>query len=190
MGLTTHRHYSLFLYGGTFLIVLLGAAVAACGVFWMFPPGLGEGYHAVQASVRGVGKVLFWRIAFLYALLPLFCVPAIVALHLFYSHRIAGPVFRMSKEAARIGRGDLSGSIKFRQKDNLTDMADLLNSVASQYRCRINDMRDYLSVIERDLQTASNLIRQGGNEGALRQAGEKIARNVKNIEDSLSEIKT
>jgi methyl-accepting chemotaxis protein len=190
MGLTTHRHYRLFLYGGTFLIVLLGAVVAACGIFWMFPPGLGEGYHAVQASVRGVGKVLFWRIALLYAVLPLFCVPAIVVLHLLYSHRIAGPVFRLSKEAARIGRGDLTGSIKFRQKDNLMDMADLLNGVASQYRCRINDLRDYLSVIERDLQTASNLVRQGRTGDSLRQAGEAIAKNVKNIDDSLSEIKT
>jgi methyl-accepting chemotaxis protein len=190
MGLTTREHYRLFLYVNTFVIVLLGAAFAGWGVFWSFPAGLGEGYHNVQAQVREIGNVLFWRVAVLYAVISLLILLAMVVLHLLYSHRIAGPAYRIGRETARIAGGELTGNIHFRQKDNLTDMADSLNVVAEQYRSRINTVKDCLTVIEAQAASASDLIRQGKDRAALRQAAEAITSNVKRIERSLSEMRT
>lgn len=189
MGLTTQRNYSLFLYAKTFGIVLVGAAIAVWGVFWSFPAGLGEGYHNALAAVQAIRKVLFWKIATVYAVIGIPCVPAIAVLHLFYSHRIAGPVYRIGLEAAKIAQGDLSGKITFRPKDNLADMADMMNDMASQYRGRISAVKDYLAVIDVQLKTMSDLMQQGGDGAALKQAAEEITNNVKNIERSLSEIR-
>lgn len=190
MGFTTQRNYSLLLYAKTFGIVVVGAAIAGWGVFWSFPAGLGEGYHNTLAAVQAIRKVIFWKIATVYAVIGIPCIPAIAVLHLFYSHRIAGPVYRIGLEAARIAKGDLSGKIKFRPKDNLADMADMLNNVASQYRGRISAVKEYLAVIDVQLKKMSGLIQQGKDGSALKQAAEEITNNVKNIERSLSEMRT
>lgn len=190
MGFTTQRNYGLFLYAKTFGIVLVGAAIAGWAVSWSFPAGLGEGYHNALAAVQAIRKVLFWKIATVYAVIGIPCVPALGVLHLIYSHRIAGPVHRIGLEAARIAQGDLSGKIKFRPKDNLADMADMLNDAASKYRGRISAVKDYLAVIEVQSIKMSALMQQGKDGAALKQAAEEITNNVKNIELSLSEMRT
>jgi methyl-accepting chemotaxis protein len=189
MGLTTRKNYRLFLYVNTLVIVLLGAVVAGYGLFWLLPAGLGESYSTIMASVQEIRKVLFWRVVALYVVISLFIVLGIVVLHLFYSHRIAGPAYRIGREAAKIAQGDLTGNIRFRRKDNLTDMADLLNDVAAQYRDRISIARDYLAAIEAESKNMHHLIRQGKERVALKQTMEKMASNVKNIECCLLEMR-
>jgi methyl-accepting chemotaxis protein len=189
MGLTTRKNYRLLLYVNSLTIILLGAAITGWGVFWSFPADLGEGYHNVQALVREIGNVLFWRVAILYAVTSFLIVLAMVALHLVYSHRIAGPAYRIGLEAARIAQGNLTGNIKFRRKDNLTDMADLLNDTALQYRGRINAVRDSLALIDEQSKKVYDLIQQGKDGVALRQITGDISKNVNKIERSLSEIR-
>ena len=190
MGLVTRKNYRLLLYVNSLLIVLLGAALAAWGIFLLFPSGLGEGYGAVLASVQGIGQVLFRKVAVIYAVIAVLMVLALVLLHLFYSHRIAGPAYRLGMEAGKIAKGNLTGNIKFRQKDNLTDMADSLNDVALRYRGRITAVKEYLAIIETQSKTVSDLIRQGKDGVALEQASEEISGNIKNIEQILSEMRT
>ncbi len=190
MGLTTRRNYRLFLFINSLAIVVLGAVITGWGVFWSFPADLGEGYHNVQAQVREIGNVLFWRVAMLYAVTSVLIVLAMVALHLVYSHRIVGPAYRIGLEAARIAQGDLTGNIKFRRKDNLTDMADLLNEMASQYRGRIHAVRDALAAIDSQSKKVSDLIQQDKDGVALKQITGDLSNNVKKIERSLSEMRT
>ena len=189
MEFATRKNYRLFLYVNTLVIIFFGAVLAGWGLFWTVPAGLGEGYHAVQATVRGIAQVLFWRVAVLYAVISLLILLAMVVLHLFYSHRIAGPAYRMGREAARIAQGDLTGNITFRRKDNLTDMADSLNEVASQYRGRIEAVKIHLAAVETQSQLVSDIIQRGKDGAALRRAAEEITINAKKMESDLSELR-
>ena len=190
MGLTTQKNYRLFLFVNSFVIVLLGASIAGWGVFWLFPANLGEGYHNVQSLVREIQNVLFWRVTILYAVTSFFIVLAMAVLHLLYSHRIAGPAYRIGREAARIGQGNLTGNIKFRQKDNLTDMADSLNDVASQYRGRIDAIKNRLAIIDARSKTVADLLQRGTEGVEFKQAIEEITNTLKDIDRSLSELRT
>lgn len=190
MAFVTQRNYRLFLYVNSLVIIILGAVFAGWGVFWTVPSGLGEGYHAIQASLRVISHVLFWRVSILYAVISLLIIMSMVVLHLLYSHRIAGPAYRIGREAAKIAQGNLVGNIKFRQKDNLTDMADSLNEVASQYRGRIQTIKEQLSMLESRSISLTDIIQQNKDKNSLKQAVESIAINIRNIEASLSEIKT
>ena len=69
-------------------------------------------------------------------------------------------------------------------------MKDVLNNVAAQYWGRISAIRDHLAVIETQLKTVSDLIRQGDHEDVLRKAADELSDNMKKIEHSLSEIRT
>ncbi|MFH1406541.1 MAG: HAMP domain-containing protein [Candidatus Omnitrophota bacterium] len=46
-----------------------------------------------------------------------------------WSHRLAGPVYRLEKELDKVGKGDFSVRIKFRKKDELQELAQHLNKV-------------------------------------------------------------
>jgi methyl-accepting chemotaxis protein len=190
MAFVTRKNYRLFLYVNSLVIIILGAVFAGWGVFWTVPSGLGEGYHAIQASLRVISDVLFWRVSILYAVISLLIIISMVVLHLIYSHRIAGPAYRIGREAAKIAQGNLSGNIKFRQKDNLTDMADSLNDVASQYRGKILAIKNQISLIESQSKIMSDMIQKNKGKDSLEQAVESIAVNVRNVKNSLSDIKT
>jgi len=190
VGLTTQKNYRLLLYVYSLAIVLLGVSFAVLGVLWSLPENLGEGYHNVQAMLRGIQQVLFWRITLFYTITTLLVVLAMVVLYLLYSHRIAGPVYRIGMEAAKIAQGNLTGNIRFRKQDNLVDMAEIMNDVASLYREHIRSVQDCLCVIEEQSQTLSSLISQGEGEYAIKQATEEIAKNCNAISGCLAEIRT
>ncbi|NTV48422.1 MAG: methyl-accepting chemotaxis protein [Geobacteraceae bacterium] len=189
-GLITQKNYRILLYVYSLVIVLLGASFAGLGVIWSLPGNLGEGYHNVQAMLRGIQQVLFFRITLFYSIAILIIVVAMVVLHLLYSHRIAGPAYRIGQEAAKIALGNLAGIIKFRKHDNLMDMADSMNDVASQYREHIGAVLEHLASIEELSLKMSVLAQQGNDDNALKQAAEEMSRKSNAIDDCLAEIRT
>jgi len=190
IGLTTQKNYRLLLYVYSLVIVLLGVSFAVLGMLWSLPDNLGEGYHNVQAMLRGIQQVLSWRITLLYSITTLLIVLAMVVLHLLYSHRIAGPAYRIGMEAAKIAQGNLTGNIRFRQHDNLMDMADSMNNVALRYQEHIKYVQECLSSIEGRSQKINTLIQQGINEGAIKLEAEEISKHNKAIANCLAEIRT
>ena len=190
MGLTTQKHYRTLLYVNTLVIVVLGAAVAGWGVFALFPSHLGEGYHSSLATVQAIRKVLFWRTVVLYGVILLLMIVSMAVLHLLYSHRIAGPAYRIGREAEKIARGNLTCNVTLRRKDSLADIRESLNDAACRYRARVTAIQDSLAVIEEQTRAVHDLIRRGGDAAALRQAAEEITNSVKNIERGLSGLRT
>lgn len=190
IGLTTQKNYRFLLYAYSLVIVLLGASFAGLGVIWSLPGNLGEGYHNVQAMLRGIQQVLFFRITLFYSIAIIIIIVAMVVLHLLYSHRIAGPAYRIGQEAARIALGNLTGIIKIRKHDNLMDMADSMNDVASQYRVHIGAVLEHLADIEEQSLKMSALVQQGNDEAALKLTAEEISGKSDTITGCLAEIRT
>lgn len=190
MGFTTQRNYRALLFTNTAIIVILGAMIAWWGTILLLPAGLGEGYGTVLSSIQELDKVLFTRMALIYLVISVLIVSGMAVLHLFYSHRIAGPAYRLGREAAKLSQGDLTGNIKFRKRDNLTDMADSLNETASQYRGRINAVREHLSLMEQQTEALSRLLQQGRDAAVLEQTSLEMANTVKKIDNILSEIRS
>lgn len=187
---STRRSYRALLIFYTLSIVLVGAAVAAAWVFVVFPTSLGEGYGAVIATVQRMQNILLGKVALIYVVMTVFMVGALIVLHLFYSHRIAGPAYRLSREASVIAKGDLTGNIRFRQKDNLTDMADTLNQVAARYRGRVAALKDHVTIIEAQVNLMQQLAQKGEQAPALEKHMEEVRSNLKNISQVLSEVRT
>lgn len=189
MDLAVHPRYRLHLYFHSLTIIVLGAVLAGWGVYRTIPAGLGAGSPVVQAPPGSIEQLLFWRVVLLYLVIALFIILATIALHLFYSNRIAGPAYRIGLEAAKIGSGLLSPDIRLREKDNLMDMAESLNDLAAKYRTRITGMDNALLELDRLAQAADEMVRAGAAEAEIRPAMAKIAETVKKIEHTLAEIR-
>jgi nitrogen fixation/metabolism regulation signal transduction histidine kinase len=54
-------------------------------------------------------------------------------LGIFYSHKIAGPAYRMSMDINRVLDGEKGVQIKLRQHDKLHNLADRVNQLIAEY---------------------------------------------------------
>jgi len=52
---------------------------------------------------------------------------------IFYSHRIAGPIYRIEKDLARILGGERGVKIKTRKRDNMKSLVAKINQLAERY---------------------------------------------------------
>ena len=186
MELSARSRYRFRLYVYALVIIVAGAVLAGWGVLRTLPAG--QGSLASQAPHQGIARLLFWRVALLYVVIAFLIIAATVALHLFYAHRVAGPAHRLGLEAASIGKGELGGGVKLREKDDLMEMADSLNDVAARYRDRMSVISETVGIVEARTRILEERMQAGASGQDLRRAAEDIADAVKRLDAGLSEM--
>lgn len=67
---------------------------------------------------------------------------------LFLSHRIAGPAYRITADLADAAAGNLSKSVRLRQRDHLGSVAREANGLIKQLRKDVTDLKSDLKAIE------------------------------------------
>lgn len=84
----------------------------------------------------------------------------IVLLTVFFSHKLAGPIYRFEKTCHDLIRGDYTEEIHLRKHDEMQNLAGLLNDVIRTTRERLVTLRDASDEHER-ARAASSLKLQG-----------------------------
>ncbi|MFQ5735614.1 MAG: hypothetical protein ACE5GY_01980 [Thermodesulfobacteriota bacterium] len=116
---------------------------------------------------------------------------AIAAISVLFSHKIAGPLFRVEKNLEVIGSGDLTVQTRFRGNDQLVALADEINEMSRSLNHTVRSTGDALALIEKGERTLRELLEDGGIERqeALAAAAELKA-GVEEFKRALSTIKT
>lgn len=57
----------------------------------------------------------------------------LVLIGIFFSHRIAGPAYRMITVIDKVLEGDITERVRLRKKDKLTELADKINLLLDEY---------------------------------------------------------
>jgi len=65
-----------------------------------------------------------------------------VVASLLFPHAIAGPMYRIEKELAEIGKGNLCKNINLRKRDELKDLVDSINVMTGGLRDKIKTISD------------------------------------------------
>lgn len=66
---------------------------------------------------------------------------------IFYSHRIAGPLYRVKKICDELAKGNLNQNVKFRKNDEFHDVAEALNKVINGLKMLIKEDREIIDKI-------------------------------------------
>ncbi|MBU1006734.1 MAG: methyl-accepting chemotaxis protein [Candidatus Omnitrophica bacterium] len=120
------KHGLQFRYIGiVFALAILTSIITGYTVFATGWTLLGE----KLASVYPQGRLIYVLKAANVALIRnlLLSSPFIFFLALFFSHKIAGPVYKIEKSMAEIARGNLVLRVKLRRGDELKDFAEEIN---------------------------------------------------------------
>ncbi len=74
-----------------------------------------------------------------------FEITAVILLGLFFSHRIAGPLYAMSQKLKDVAKGRLPPAIRLRKNDLLTDFAETMNEAFSKMAEQRSELEAALS---------------------------------------------
>src|SRR3989338_11238277 len=83
--------------------------------------------------------------------------PLIFILGLLFSHRIAGPVYRIGKTLRDISKGNLGLRIRLREGDELVDLAYMINNLVEAFNKSVISDKEIAAKIEKDLEEIKRL---------------------------------
>jgi methyl-accepting chemotaxis protein len=95
---------------------------------------------------------------------------------MYLSHRIAGPLFRIEKDAKEIGSGNLTLKIRLRSTDEITKMADKLNEMIGNIRKGLLDIKSQSDDLGKGIDSLTVLCRDKPSlPQEIRDALEKLS---------------
>lgn len=115
---------------------------------------------------------------------------ASVAVTLFISHRIVGPLYRLEKSVAQLGKGDFSVEIKLRKADEVKTLADSINAMAKNLKGPLSLSQDNLREMEESIAEAEEALKSRGlTETQAEDILKPLKRNADKIKQALSYFK-
>ncbi len=119
----------------TILVLLAGVAILiACGFYLAFQKHGGTTYAESYKLLAELNEGLVTRVLMVFAFTLLVSAVGAIIISVIYSHRVAGPIYKLGLITKKIAEGDLAGTVRLRTHDVLHDLADEFNNLSGRYR--------------------------------------------------------
>ncbi len=105
---------------------------------------------------------------------------AAIAVTLFVSHRIAGPLYRLKKKLKELEEGDLSGDFRIRHLDQLQDVAESFNEMLKRIRQECTQVKGKISELKEKV--------DGISEQDVTEQRRSVFVELKNISSELKRL--
>lgn len=167
-----------------FILALLASLVTGYTVFATGWALLGEKLASVYPQGRLVYVFRTTNIALVRNLLLIS--PLIFIFALLFSHKIAGPVYRISRDLGEIAKGNLALKIRLRKGDELQDLATEINNMTSKLGSTISSNKEALAGINKELEDIKKrLINQPSDSADIRVSFDNLEKRLKEVSSSL-----
>lgn len=121
-----------------FCVIALCAMVAASSLVYLLSKDtLTATYRYHHLALQRTGEAILPALVITNLVILLALLGATIAVTLYVSHKIAGPLYRLGRSVEGVGAGDLSFSVKLREHDELLDFAATLNGAVEGLRERV-----------------------------------------------------
>lgn len=105
-----------------------------------------SGFAQDEGKRQAVVRLLVWIIIPGFFLL----MAQVLLLTVFFSHKLAGPVYRLELAMNRVLEGDFTEQVKLREGDQLTNLAELVNEVIAYSGKTIRDVAEVTDSSEKE----------------------------------------
>jgi hypothetical protein len=148
-------------------VAISSVAVAVIYGICLRPLAVGEFPFYLRAEqLRQAGGVpgLAQTIAIWVTLMMSFSAFFAIVVGLYFSHKLAGPIYRFKLELERITEGREWRAIRLRREDDFHDVADMLNRALEHIESTENLLRQQLEQAEHRLQEVRQALREHPND--------------------------
>ena len=158
------------------LIVLAGSLISTAFLLLFSRGTLTSSFEHSRLVIRDTAAAIMPAVILTNAITLIIVTLATIAVVLFISHKIAGPMFRFESDLKEIGQGNLTKEIRLRKKDQFTSLAASLNEMISSLREKVHSTQ---VEIEKLLDLASEERDRDKVVEALNRIYEDLNRNFK-----------
>ncbi len=161
-----------------FILVVVGATLlstaAILGLFYFKYQYGGANFENIVIMVTSEGQTdvtgLFQVVLTPLIAANLFVLCIIVPFSLFYSHKIAGPIYRLEQSLDLLLSGDMDFIITLRKHDEFKYLADKMNALIDYMRRNVGEVRSSYRLIQEKIgKISANLHSERPDVGSLKK---------------------
>ncbi len=167
-------------------IFIIGAAVSAVFIYSDIHRPLDSHYSAILSIITEIKETLIIRTLKINAVFYSMIFAGIVVLGIIYTHRIAGPLYRIRLYAKEVSKGRLDADIKFRRKDAIHLFAESLNHMTQSYNDRVTMLASEIRQLKDAVKELQTLTEKDEDTAAAQQ---RIYELDEKINDLLSTLR-
>jgi methyl-accepting chemotaxis protein len=133
------------------LLTIAGMMAVTIFLFFVTAENMGDTYtHAVSTIYDLKIRIFPLMFASFYSIGILAVVTMAIALiTVFFSHKIAGPIYRIEKSFEQVGSGDLTVKTRLREHDQLAPLAEDVNGMVQSLNLTLRASSSALAEIKR-----------------------------------------
>ena len=137
------------------LSMAAGSIVTSLLFYVYFDRGMGEGYFQSMLTLRHLEHAFAFSLLATFLFQFILIVALSIAINLFVSHKIAGPVYRYELALRNILKGELRADVRTRQGDQLKPLVDSFNHLLGSLRRLFSSARDLHQAVEENIDRLS-----------------------------------
>lgn len=130
------------------LIFVVGLFAIAAIFYVMMQQSIGPTYGEGFKILAELQQDIFYKSILIYASTVLLVILCIIIITLLYSHRVAGPVYRLTIFARQLSDGDFQSGVHLRQSDVVQSLAGEMNFMAEYYHRTLIDINWKIEALE------------------------------------------
>lgn len=158
------------------LLILLGVVISTCLLFLFSRDSLTSSFNQSRLVIENTAVAIL-PAAIYTSLITLGLISiATIAVTLFVSHKLAGPMYRFEEDLKEIGNGDLAKVVRLRKKDQFMALVESLNLMTG-------NLREKVLEIQEDVESLGNMASEKGASPELANGiydlSKKISSNFK-----------
>lgn len=123
------------------LLVILGSAISGGLLYEKTSKELGDSYGEAHSKLKTTGEIILPNVLIVNVIAIVVIGIGTIALTVFISHKVAGPLYRFEKNAEQIARGDLTVVTRLRESDQVKSLADAFSKMTVELREKLLDIR-------------------------------------------------
>jgi len=112
----------------------------------------------------------------------------IIIIGLFISHKIAGPLYRITKYMHRLADGDLSFEVKLRKNDEFADLAEEFDKTVKRLRMRMEVLLEIVKDMDKKYNELLNALKKDDKK-LIEKGLEELSGHVKVLDEAVSIFK-
>jgi len=163
------------------VIVIVSSLLIGAAVFILSQNSTTVAIENTKVVVKPTSDFILPELAIILPVIVVFSSLVVLALTLFVSHKISGPIFRIRKEIELLQAGDLTRKFTIRNSDQLQALAQSLNEMTQTLR------QKHLA-IGGQCRSVTNFLEEKNLSGS-REDREKLLQMLKELYETLSYFK-
>ena len=162
-------------------IVFIGTAISTLFLYLGTYKTLDTHYSAILSIVTEIKQTLIIKTIKINVFFYLLTVIGITVLAILYSHRISGPLYRIKLYAKMLSGGRFDTPIRFRHKDAIHSLAEVLNKMSKNYN-------DKTSMITTEIQRLKDAVTELDSIKEKKEAVETSLKKVTEIDSRIKQL--